>query len=72
MERFVPIFEEQADILVERFKQLSNGESANVLPFLHSFSLDVIAETAMGIKLNSQSNAHSKFVDYNAEYDFVL
>lgn len=70
LERFVPIFEEQSDILVDRLKQLSNKAPIDVVPILHSFSLDVIAETAMGIQLNTQSNAHSKFVEYNAEYVF--
>lgn len=67
LERFIPIFEEHTDILIEKIHQIGSA-SNDVLPILHSFSLDIIAETAMGIKLNSQTEGYSKFVKYNTEY----
>lgn len=65
LERFIPIYEEQGEVFI---KNLSDqiGQVVDVVPMLHNMALDIIVETAMGVKLNSQSGAHQEFVHANA------
>lgn len=64
LERFMPIYQEQADVLIKKISE-KNGEVVNVCGMLHTMALDIIAETALGIKLNSQSGLNQEFVDAN-------
>lgn len=66
LERFMPIFEEQADVFIKNLKN-KIGEVVEVSGPLHDIGLDIIAETALGIKLNSQSGSQKEFVKANAE-----
>ncbi|XP_063709032.1 uncharacterized protein LOC134837580 [Culicoides brevitarsis] len=66
LERFLPIYEEQADVLISKFNK-NLGKVIDVVPMLHNMALDIIAETAMGVKLSSQSGKHQEFVDANEE-----
>lgn len=43
LERFIPIFEEQADILVKKLASIATKESINVLPVFQAFALDVVS-----------------------------
>lgn len=53
LEDFVKVFEEQGRILVNRLEG-TRGECIDVSPFIKNYTMDVISETAMGIKLNAQ------------------
>lgn len=55
LEDFVKIFDEQAKVLVEKLS-LSNGDVIDIPPYLARFTMDVICETAMGIKSGAQNN----------------
>lgn len=53
LEDFVKIFDEQAQVFVKRLAA-TNTTCIDVVPFIQNYTVDVIGETAMGIKLNAQ------------------
>lgn len=65
LERFIPIYEEQAEILSQKIGD-KLGEIVDVAPMFHNMALDIIAETGMGVKLKAQSGLHHEFVEANA------
>uniref|UniRef100_A0A336M3X1 CSON009398 protein n=1 Tax=Culicoides sonorensis TaxID=179676 RepID=A0A336M3X1_CULSO len=72
LERFVQIFEEQADVLIEKMTKLPGGVMEDAFDDFHAYALDVISESAMGIKLNSQTDPNSKFVQANTQMLFSI
>uniref|UniRef100_A0A336M0N7 CSON009389 protein n=1 Tax=Culicoides sonorensis TaxID=179676 RepID=A0A336M0N7_CULSO len=62
LERFIPIYEEQTNILIDLLKK-KDGKVVNIVPLLYNMALDIIAETSMGVKLNAQSGLHKDFVE---------
>lgn len=43
LERFIPIFEEQTQVLLEKLSNIPINESVNVLPIFQAFALDVVS-----------------------------
>ncbi|KAJ6216494.1 hypothetical protein RDWZM_007651 [Blomia tropicalis] len=67
LEAFLPSMNEQANILIDKIQeqlQKSNQESIvlDVVPYITYATLDIICETAMGIKLGSQFNPTIDYV----------
>lgn len=63
LESFCDIFAENSLILVQKLKPYANSNSAiDVCPFIARAALDVIAEAAMGKKLNSQQETNVEYV----------
>uniref|UniRef100_W8BYC8 Cytochrome P450 4d2 n=3 Tax=Ceratitis capitata TaxID=7213 RepID=W8BYC8_CERCA len=63
LEQFVEIFDQQSAVLVEKLNRHADGKSVvNVSPFICLMALDVIAETAMGTKVNAQMNPQFPYV----------
>ncbi|XP_065366482.1 probable cytochrome P450 4d14 [Calliphora vicina] len=57
LEQFVEIFDQQSFVMVERLQQQADGKTAlNMFPIVCLTALDIIAETAMGVKINAQKN----------------
>ncbi|KAH8416603.1 hypothetical protein KR222_010998 [Zaprionus bogoriensis] len=55
LEQFVDIFDRHSEVLVQRLQRHADGKSPfNVHPLVCRAALDMIAETAMGTKVNAQ------------------
>lgn len=57
LERFVEVFDQQSRVLVKRLHTLADGKTAhNMFPIVCLTALDIITETAMGVKVNAQDH----------------
>ncbi|XP_075156364.1 putative cytochrome P450 4d14 [Haematobia irritans] len=57
LEGFIKIFEQQSRVLVTRLSTMADGKTIyNIFPIICLTALDVIAETAMGVKINAQDH----------------
>ncbi|XP_065366486.1 cytochrome P450 4d2-like [Calliphora vicina] len=57
LEEFVEVFDRQSRVLVRKLAAKADGKSAfNIFPIVCLTALDIIAETAMGVKINAQEN----------------
>ena len=66
LEQFLPIMNEQANILSQvihdRQKRMGN-DYINIVPLITNATLDIISETAMGVKIESQLGKNGDYVD---------
>uniref|UniRef100_A0A1I8Q941 Cytochrome P450 n=2 Tax=Stomoxys calcitrans TaxID=35570 RepID=A0A1I8Q941_STOCA len=63
LEQFVEIFDQQSSVMVKRLTDKADGKTAiNIFPIICSMALDIIAETAMGVMINAQSNPKFPYV----------
>lgn len=57
LEEFLEVFDRKSSILLECLDEKADGKTVfNVYPFMCLFTLDVIAESAMGTTVNAQTN----------------
>uniref|UniRef100_A0A2M4BLC8 Putative cytochrome n=1 Tax=Anopheles marajoara TaxID=58244 RepID=A0A2M4BLC8_9DIPT len=69
LDGFCDVFEENAEEMVRHLEPHANtGTPVNVYPFIASAALDIICETAMGVKVNAQSGGEEN-VYVNAVYE---
>ncbi|XP_073828615.1 uncharacterized protein [Musca autumnalis] len=60
LEQFVEVFDQQSRVLVKRLYSVADGKtSLDIFPVICLTALDIITETAMGVKVNAQ--AHPEF-----------
>nr|XP_015926218.2 cytochrome P450 4C1 [Parasteatoda tepidariorum] len=62
LEDFVPVFSDQSHILVSRLRKLEKDSWIDVVPLITSCTLDIICETAMGVRINVQSGGCKEYV----------
>nr|UZE89891.1 cytochrome P450 CYP4XF [Chrysoperla zastrowi sillemi] len=63
LEKFYEVFNEQGQILIEILKEKADGKTnIDIFPYMQSFALDVICETAMGTKVHAQTKPRSAYV----------
>jgi len=67
LDDFIEVFHEQATIMVQKLQSEVGKGAFNAFPYVTHCTLDVICETAMGIKVNAQSCSDSDYV--KAVYD---
>ncbi|GIY91170.1 cytochrome P450 4c3 [Caerostris darwini] len=63
LDEFIPVFNEQANIFASKIASaMEKAEWIDITPITSLCTLDIICETAMGKKLNAQSNSESPYV----------
>ncbi|XP_030378277.1 cytochrome P450 4d2 [Scaptodrosophila lebanonensis] len=63
LEQFVEIFEQQSAVMVQKLKERADGKTPiDIFPVICLTALDIIAETAMGTKINAQMNPDLPYV----------
>uniref|UniRef100_A0A6P4EZR4 Uncharacterized protein LOC108046854 n=1 Tax=Drosophila rhopaloa TaxID=1041015 RepID=A0A6P4EZR4_DRORH len=63
LEQFVEIFDQQSAVMVEQLQSRADGKTPiNIFPVVCLTALDIIAETAMGTKINAQMNPDLPYV----------
>ena len=66
LEQFLPIMNEQANILsqvIQDRQKMADDNYIDIVPLITNATLDVISETAMGVKIGSQLGKSSDYVD---------
>ncbi|KAJ0180012.1 hypothetical protein K1T71_004603 [Dendrolimus kikuchii] len=61
IENFVEVFSEQSEKLAQELIQHAGKENM-MWPFISSYTLDAVCETAMGVKINAQGNPNTPFL----------
>ncbi|KAL4708370.1 hypothetical protein ACJJTC_019606 [Scirpophaga incertulas] len=62
VESFVEVFSEQSETLTERLDNLTNKDKFSIWPYVSTYTLDSVCQTAMGVKINAQNNPNTPFL----------
>ncbi|CAG2113515.1 unnamed protein product, partial [Medioppia subpectinata] len=63
LDNFLPVFNDLSRVFEQQLYRSLDKESINICDLIFPLSLDIIAETGMGIKLNAQANEHRAYID---------
>ncbi|KDR21746.1 cytochrome P450 4C1-like [Zootermopsis nevadensis] len=63
LDKFVHIFNANSAILLDRLAKHVGGPGFDVYPYMNLVTLDVICESAMGVKINAQLDSSSDYVN---------
>lgn len=70
LKQFISIMENQGSTLIG--KLANSGNPIDIHPLVSLYTLDVIAESAMGVKLNSQFDSNSNYVKAVKEISAII
>ncbi|XP_017064681.2 uncharacterized protein LOC108103641 [Drosophila eugracilis] len=73
LEQFVEIFDQQSAVMVEQLQSRADGKTPiNIFPVVCLTALDIIAETAMGTKIDAQKNPNLPYVQAVNEVTTIM
>ncbi|XP_067120777.1 uncharacterized protein [Centruroides vittatus] len=72
LETFQPIFNEHSFVLVQKLNKLEPNSWIDIVPLMSLCTLDIIGETAMRVKLRSQENESSEYVQAVGKMDSLV
>ncbi|KAH9501550.1 Cytochrome P450 4V2 [Dermatophagoides farinae] len=63
---FIPVFNEQSKILIERLRYVARQKCSNctivdIVPIITACTLDIICETIMGVSIGAQKSTNNKY-----------
>lgn len=62
LKKFINVFDRQSQVLVEKLTRKCDGKVLDIREYADLMALDIITETAMGTRINAQSNDNSEYV----------
>ncbi|XP_063927494.1 cytochrome P450 4c3-like [Zophobas morio] len=72
LDQFLEVFNSSTDILIAKLSSEVGKDWTDIYPYINLFSLDVICETTMGVKISSQEGKNSEFVHALSHYFDIL
>nr|AID61424.1 cytochrome P450 [Calliphora stygia] len=73
LEQFIEVFDRQTDVFVEKLKLLADGKKVvNIYEYMGLLTMDIIAETAMGVTINAQMDSKSEYVKAVTEVTDIM
>ncbi|KAH7726576.1 CYP-29A3 protein [Aphelenchoides avenae] len=69
---YVTIFDNHAKRLVDVFDGLANGPDVDLMPLFKRVALDIVAETAMGIRLDALYDENHPFIRATDEFGTLM
>ncbi|KAJ9587228.1 hypothetical protein L9F63_019252 [Diploptera punctata] len=63
LDKFISIYNENTNTLLNKLEAHVDGSDFDIYPYFNLFALDTICESAMGVKINTQKNDNSEYVD---------
>ncbi|CAG9785193.1 unnamed protein product [Diatraea saccharalis] len=62
VESFVDIFAEQTEVMTNKFNEQTKKGNFSAWPFISTYTLDAVSQTALGVRVHAQSNPQSSFL----------
>ncbi|XP_049535222.1 probable cytochrome P450 4d14 [Anopheles darlingi] len=72
LEDFLVIMNHQADVLIKKLTAHVGGPDFDICDHVTYCALDIISESAMGVKLNTQHNPHTEYVEAVQELSDIM
>ncbi|XP_062542154.1 LOW QUALITY PROTEIN: cytochrome P450 4d1-like [Armigeres subalbatus] len=72
LEEFLGIFKERSEVFVDKLKDQVNKGDFNIYEHVTLCTLDIISESAMGVKLNAQDDPNSSYVQAVKEMSDII
>ncbi|XP_050079341.1 uncharacterized protein LOC126567151 [Anopheles maculipalpis] len=72
LEDFLVIMNNQTDVLIDKLQKNTNGKDFDLYEHVTYCALDIISESAMGVKLNTQLQPNSEYVKAVKEISDII